>query len=53
MFRTEPSLNLGEPEETELCAGPPAAFRYDNGPGRCGMVLPGGLQLGPPVNWVL
>ena len=39
MFSFERSLNLGDPEETELCAGPSAAFRYDDGPGGCGMVL--------------
>jgi hypothetical protein len=40
---------IGEPKEKELCAGPPATLGYDNGPGGCGTVLPGGLQLGPPV----
>jgi hypothetical protein len=40
---------IGEPEVKELCAGPAAALGFDNKPVRCGTVLPGGLQLEPPV----
>jgi hypothetical protein len=34
---------VGEPQEKELCAGPPTAPGYVNGLGGGGMVLPGGL----------
>jgi hypothetical protein len=40
---------VGEPQEKELCAGPPAALSYVDGLGRNGTVLQGGLQLGSPV----
>jgi hypothetical protein len=38
-----------EPQEKELCAGPPAAFGFSNGSGGGGAVLPGGLRVGSPV----
>jgi hypothetical protein len=37
------------PQEKELCAGPSAAFGYDDGSGGGGAVLPGGLQVGSLV----
>jgi hypothetical protein len=40
---------VGEPEEKKLCAGHTAALGHDVGPGGCGTVLPGGLQLGYPA----
>jgi hypothetical protein len=42
-------LRVGEPQEKELCASPPAALGYVHGSGRGGTVLPGGLLLGSPV----
>jgi hypothetical protein len=41
---------IREPEEKELCAGPSVALGHDDGTGRCGAVLPGGLQLGSPAS---
>jgi hypothetical protein len=40
---------VGEPQEKELCAGPPAALDYVDGSGGGGAVLPGGLRVGSPV----
>jgi hypothetical protein len=37
----------GEPQEKELCAGPPAALGYIGGSGGGGMVFPGGLSMAP------
>jgi hypothetical protein len=47
--RPEDMPGVGEPKEKELCAGPPAPLGHDDGPCRCGMVLPGGLRLGSPT----
>jgi hypothetical protein len=40
---------VGEPQEKELCAGPPAALGYVNRSGGGGTVFPGGLRVGPSV----
>jgi hypothetical protein len=47
--RPEGVPRAGEPQEKELCAGPPAALGYVDGSGGCGSVLPGGLRVGAPV----
>jgi hypothetical protein len=47
--RPESVPRVGEPQEKELCAGPPAAFGYFDGSGGGATVLPGGLQVGPSV----
>jgi hypothetical protein len=47
--RPEGVPQVGEPQEKELCAIPPAALGYVNGSGEGGAVLPGGLRLGSPV----
>jgi hypothetical protein len=38
---------VGEPQEKELCVGPPAALGYVDGSGGGGTVFPGGLRLSP------
>jgi hypothetical protein len=40
---------VGEPQEKELCAGPPAALGYVDGSGGGGTVLLGGLRVGLTV----
>jgi hypothetical protein len=47
--RPEGVPRVGEPQEKELCAGPPAALGYVDGSGGGGTVLPGGLRLGSPA----
>jgi hypothetical protein len=47
--RPEGVPRVGETQEKELCAGPPAALCYVDGSGGGGTVLPGGLRLGSPV----
>jgi hypothetical protein len=42
---------VGEPQEKELCADPPAAFGHDNEPGGSGAVFSGGLRLGFPATY--
>ena len=45
--RPEDVPRVGEPQEKELCAGPPAPLGYVDGSGGGGAVFPGGLRMAP------
>ena len=45
--RPEDVPRVGEPQEKELCAGPPAPLGYVDGSGGGGTVFPGGLRMAP------
>jgi hypothetical protein len=46
--RPEGMPRVGESQEKDLCAGPPAALDYVDRSGGGGTVFPGGLRVGAP-----